>query len=393
MSGQPHRKRVAIVFDTTCKPANDRLAGALDFIAGKTDWSPILLQVDLFSSAQLIRFWSRIKPEAAIFQCSGRVKPFLSHFPIPTVSFESSLSEYNFKADIRVKVDDKAIAATAADYFLKRGFKCAAYVCAIEKGEKNRSRIRAQSFKAAFARHGNIVRVLDITNGHARFGERIDRFLTGLPKPCAVFAYSDREAREVVNHCNALGVSVPKQISVLGVDNDECLCESGSTAISSILPDFKASGYDSAEQLARLIECGRPKKAIILTGVKCIVERESTRNIGAAHRLVDIVRKYIETHYQESFTFAELLDAVNTSSVSLRMIEKAFRETKGRSIREELKLHRLNAAASLLCKSNLRIAEIARHTGLRTSTNLYTLFFRQFNMSPSAWRKAHSDQN
>ena len=391
MTSQPHRKRVAIIFDTTCKPANDRLAGALDFIAEKTSWSPILLQVDLFTPSQLIKTWKRLKPEAAIIQCSGRVRPFLSDPPIPTVSFESSLSEYNFKADIRVKVNDKVIASTAADYFLKRGFKSAAYVCSNTRGEAIRSRIRAQAFKSAFAKHGNTVRILDIENEHSTFGERLALFLAGLPKPCAVFAYSDREAHEVVNRCRALGISVPKQISVLGVDNDERLCDSGNTTLSSILPDFKTSGYVSTEQLARLIECGRPEKSVIMTGVKRIVERQSTRNIGAAHRLVEKVRKYIEAHYQENFTFAELQTAVNASSVSLRMVEKVFRETMGRSIREELKRHRLNVAASLLGKSRLGIAEIARHTGLRTPTNLYKLFVRQFNMSPSAWRKANAE--
>lgn len=61
-------------------------------------------------------------------------------------------------------------------------------------------------------------------------------FLTTLPKPAAVMAAYDVRASEVISLCNNLNIDIPKQISVLGVDNDEILCNISTPTLSSISP-------------------------------------------------------------------------------------------------------------------------------------------------------------
>lgn len=54
-------------------------------------------------------------------------------------------------------------------------------------------------------------------------------------------------AREVLDAAEEYGVSVPQEIAVLGVDNDEILCTTARPTLSSI-PSFDRSlGYAAVE--------------------------------------------------------------------------------------------------------------------------------------------------
>lgn len=51
---------------------------------------------------------------------------------------------------------------------------------------------------------------------------------------------------ELLNICARLGLSVPDDIAILGVDNDEGICENTVPTLSSIAPDFTEGGYLAA---------------------------------------------------------------------------------------------------------------------------------------------------
>ena len=65
---------------------------------------------------------------------------------------------------------------------------------------------------------------------HERFGMpsdavRLLKWLRGLPKPVAIFCAHDMRAYQVSEICRANGISVPGDVAILGVDNDElCAC-------------------------------------------------------------------------------------------------------------------------------------------------------------------------
>ena len=54
--------------------------------------------------------------------------------------------------------------------------------------------------------------------------KRLRAWLRDLPKPVALMAAWDRRARQILDTCMDAGLSVPQEIAVLGVDNDEISC-------------------------------------------------------------------------------------------------------------------------------------------------------------------------
>lgn len=388
MRDQNRQKVVAIFFDTSCKAGNERIAGTLDFIATKTQWAPQLIQVNQLSPAQLRKAWSRLKPDAAIFQCSLPVSLFKGLQPtIPTVAIDRFMGAWDFKPTILIRLDETAIGQTAAQLFLKRGFRQAAYIGSNTPTEMKRSLFRGKAFQTCFNRGGGACQALHFTKEHPRDDGRCARFLLDLPKPCAVFAYSDDEAAHAIETCNTLGLCVPRQVAVLGVNNNEPICEACAVPISSLQPDFRGCGFAFAEALDSFLHGRCRHRRVITVGVKRLVERQSTQNTGAAHHLVSAIRNRIAAHYADRLSLDDLTIG---SAVSPRTLEMIFRETTGHSIRGEIRLTRLKKAAELLRKTSLDISEIARLTGLKSSTNFYILFRRQYGVSPSAWRKVQA---
>ena len=65
---------------------------------------------------------------------------------------------------------------------------------------------------------------------------QLTAWLRNLPRPCGIFAANDYVGEEIINICGQLGISVPNDIAVLGVDNDEQICERLVPTLSSIAP-------------------------------------------------------------------------------------------------------------------------------------------------------------
>ena len=84
-------------------------------------------------------------------------------------------------------------------------------------------------------------------------GELI-RWLAQLPKPLGLMACNDLRARHVLEACRTLGLRVPNDVAVLGVDNDEMICELTDPTLSSIDQAARRIGYEAAATLDCLMQ-------------------------------------------------------------------------------------------------------------------------------------------
>jgi len=385
MKDKSSRQPIAIVFETSCKAACDRIAGALDYIARFTNWEPFLVQPHAMSPAKVRKALLDIRPKGVILQC--KLPPGIypaNSLNVPVVTVDGFSWEWGFTPNIRLRLDEDAIGRTAAAFFHKRKFEFAAYVGTTLADEAVRSATRGKAFCRHFRKMGGDCRIHEPRDRGGNGRKYLADFLASLPRPCGVFTYSDSEAQTVVDICRKMNFAVPQQLSVLGVDNNEPLCETGDTATSSILPDFRGCGYSSAQSLHQLLEHRkrRAQKTITFGALK-IIERKSTLDAGAAHWLTSHIRQFISDHLAEKISVSTL--AAETG-VSLRMMEKMFRSTMGHSIRDEIKAARMQAALDLLREKRRTIAEVAWASGFGTPVNFNILFKKRYGMSPSAWR-------
>lgn len=247
--------------------------------------------------------------------------------------------------------------------------------CAREEGFRNALSevgLACDSFLAYRARHaGNNI-------------ERLQDWIKGLPKPAAVMCFYDPYAVQVLQACSRLGLNVPTQVSVLGVDNDVMLCESATPPLSSIDPDHRAIGYQMARHLNALLHGRRIRDRSLPYSKDQVIVRESTRNAVPAATLVRRALDFISEHAAEGIGVD---DVVSHLGVSQRLLFLRFRQIENRTIRDVIEECRIDLAAKRLRETNWTVARIARSCGYEHLQTFGTAFRRRFKTSPRQFRE------
>ena len=199
-------------------------------------------------------------------------------------------------------------------------------------------------------------------------------------------AASDLRARQVIEACHDTNLDIPVQVAVLGVDNDELLCDYTSPTLSSVLPDFEDEGFKAAQALERMMNARRPcAPRIIPCSVKSIVARESTHPFTPSENLVRRARAFIA---REAAKGASVADVVAHLGVSRRLADLRFREIAGETIGDALTRARLDAVTRLLRQRHVPLSQIPARCGFANANSLRNLFRRTYGVSMRAWRDA-----
>lgn len=287
-----------------------------------------------------------------------------------------------------IRNDNTGIGTLGAEYFLKHGRFCTfAFVHAKSEGTWDNDRCTA--FCNRLSREGVRTRVFrsDLAPGSDRDIAELASWLTALPKPAAVMASCDWRGEQVLSACEAAGIGIPEKISLLGVDNDEFVCQHSSPPLSSILPGHEEMGRRAAEELERLIlstDAARPAKPLTVHPVR-IVERASSAVIPPSAALVERARLFIRDNADKDIG---VMDVVRHLRVSRRLAELRFKAIEGQTIREAIESTRFARLKRKLTASSRPIAEIAAECGFRDANALAHLFKKRTGTSMRAFRTA-----
>jgi LacI family transcriptional regulator len=221
-----------------------------------------------------------------------------------------------------------------------------------------------QAFKSVLELHGKRVHVFEpdagdrggITSLHRRLRVWIRR----LPKPCGIFGVNDYITEHALSAAVALGYKIPEELAFVGADNDELICETTRPSMTSVLPDFKATGRMAAELLAAKID--EPASPAVLRVVPPIgiVRRQSTRLFKRSDAGVQAAMELIRC---KATNGVKARDVLKTFSCSRRQAEIRFRSLTGHSVLEEIQEVRFARAMELLKRSNVAIGAIAGRSG------------------------------
>lgn len=204
-----------------------------------------------------------------------------------------------------------------------------------------------------------------------------------LKRPAAVLAANDDRAFELLKVLAAKRISVPRGVAVLGVDNDELICENAHPRLSSVQPDFEEEGRLAAETLDAMMNGVKLPDRTLLVGVKRIVQRESTAEQSHSGWLVQKAVAYINRHALEGIS---VTDVVRHIKCSRRLADLRFRELQGRTILDAITERRLDEVKHRLARTREKMDTIASACGYRNPTYLKNLFKKRFGMSMSEWR-------
>ena len=278
----------------------------------------------------------------------------------------------------------KEFGAYAANFFINQNFSNYAFIgmkdilWSISRYEGYSEQIFS-TLKTGTARY-------DVENFQNEI-EAISNWLSSLPKPVAMLACNDFMARQVTEICQLQGIKIPEEISLLGVDNDEFMCNISSPTLSSIKLNFEKHGYDIAQTLFKMIQEKRTWPARIPVEAIGVVERMSTNRKVISDPYIREIVDFINRNYTQEIDIKKLTSFI---PLSRRAIEMKFKkEMCPHTITSYIMKLRLDYFCRLLENSDLPISAAADKAGFIDSSNFSTLFKKNKGMTPSEYRKKY----
>ena len=208
--------------------------------------------------------------------------------------------------------------------------------------------------------------------------KRLAAWVAKLPRRTAVFAVSDAVSSEIVAAARDARRPIPRELTLLGVDNRVDICETGTPKLSSIQIDFERAGYVAARMIG---EPHPPSPALV--GPLLAVRRESTGGWGRRERFVLKALERIRREACDGLTAAAL---ASDFPGSRWLFEMRFREATGHSVLDEIQHVRLEKVYTLLARTDTAVGAIAGLCGYRTDRALRKLFLAREGTSMQAWR-------
>lgn len=213
--------------------------------------------------------------------------------------------------------------------------------------------------------------------------KHLERWLRRLEKPVAVFCAHDLVALNLVKICRELGISVPGEIAILGVDNDPLLCDFSNPTISSIDPNPFEIGFEAAEILSRWIDRPARKPKDVRPAPVGLTERNSTQIFPFPETWLSDALVHIRRNVSRNLNASEVISMLKLSHTT---VEKTFRKRLGTSIRQEIANIRIEEAKRLLEKTSVSLAEVASLSGFSSKSYFTAAFNQATGTTPLKWR-------
>ena len=382
-------RRVVVALRMAGIAGQDKLNGIFDYLSAGRRWQLIIYRTEQEFTAEVVDQELARRADGFIVGIPGADDALarLAATDVPTVVMNVSGGiERRERMIAFVKGDPVAVGREAARALLAQGvYKSYGY--AGYRANEDWSRERGTAFRDELDAAGFVGRMFDIEHFQDRLMDKktMARWLATLPKPCGILAACDDRAFEILDVCREIGIKVPAEVGVLGVNNDPILCENAEPRLSSVQPDFIGEGRLAAELLERLMS-GRdlaPEGRTLKVGIREIVHRESTVAQSVAGRLVQKVLTYVTNNALRKISVSGI---ARRFKVSRSLMELRFRELQGESVYEAILRVRLEEVKRRLRQTDEPISKITFDCGWANPAPPKALFKKRFGMSMRDWR-------
>jgi len=377
-------KKIALLIETSRTFGWEFLNGIAKFAQSRRDWLMRLMSPEDLRGGRPFAGFDGIIARAADAATVRKIRAS----GLPTVDTSNELKVPQF---ISVGPDDAAIAVTAAEFFLGRGFTNFAY-CGFRG--MTFSDVRRKAFAGRLADAGFGVCEFAFPEpmtddflyreklDDMRIIGRIGKWAKTLPPRTAVFCANDMRAYQLIRAASAESIRIPHDLAVLGCDDDNLICLFSSPPLSSINPNAEGVGYAAARVLhaamldPSAVQARRHKPFRVSPGE--LVERASTEFYSISPAWLSDLLVFIDRNIARPISAA---DVVAHSGRSYPTVEKAFAKAFGETIGRYVMRAKMTEARRLISLGGHSCKEVASLTGF-SSPQYFCNAHRRFFGSP-----------
>lgn len=321
-----------------------------------------------------------------------RVATVISGLSLPIVGVGGGYGWFDPRSSTPyVFTDNAEIGRLGAAHLLACGFDRLAFYGYPKTATAGWSAERAEAFAAACVAAGKPCDVHVGRHPDARRWQELQDelcdWIRRLPKPIGLMACNDVRARYVLEACRTLGLRVPDDVAVLGVDNDEMICELTVPPLSSVDQAARRIGYEAATLLDRMIKRGRRAAAgarVVVPPIE-VVSRTSTDAMATSDEAVKTSLLRLRSHPLVKPDISSIAEEVCLSRSTL---EARFKAVVGRSIHDESVRLRVAAIRRLITQTDLPLKTISARAGFSSIQYMTTFFNRHTGTTPARLRIA-----
>jgi LacI family transcriptional regulator len=388
----PKIPEVALLLETSTEYGRGLLRGILKYVRLHGPWSLSVAPGHLDQSLPAMAWWkgtgviARVRtPEMAKWVLSTRLPLVVS-----SVLESQPFSPNGGYGEIRT--DSEAIARMGAKHLLDAGLRRFAF-CGFANHQW--SAAREQVFTSMVTEAGYECSALRISSANwmkrpnwmeswAHDRPILADWLRSLPKPVGLMAANDACGREVLQVCTAERIQVPDEVAVVGVDNDEMMCELSMPPLSSVALDVDKAGYEAARLLDALMRRQTVTERVVRVKATHVVHRRSSDVIVQEDEVVGGALRYIRERARQPVSVSEVAAALG---ISRRTLERRFVAALGRTILDEITRCHLARARQLLVETDLPCYRIAAESGFGSLKSFNRAFSQKEKLTPLRFRQ------
>jgi len=385
-------KKILILFDYSSEFSRRLLRGLIQYSKEHGRWIFYRLPAyykTLYGKEGIVEWAKEWKADAIIARWDDEGTNILATLNIPIV-----LQNYKERSPYfsNLTGDYFGTGQMAANFFIKRRYRNFAFY-----GNKGVvwSRERAEGFRTQIEKTGENYYYSYFESENLDGEEwgtshiQLDEWLLSLPKPVGLFACDDNFALRISQICKINNIKIPEEISLLGVDNDELICNLSDPPISSIVTDVERGGYEAGRLIDRLMKGERKEPFNIVIKPTRFELRKSTEKYNVSNEHISKVVNYIENNFTSDINIEAFSEMV---PLSRRNLEVKFKEEMGTSIYQFILQCRIDYFAHLLLTTDRTLFDLALESGFNDCKNISRIFKKMKGYTPVEYRKKYIDK-
>lgn len=374
-------KRIAILVETSLASGREIVTGISRFLDERNDWS-IFQNVGPLGAMDIdaIKLWQGDGIIARI--ASSDMLELIQSKGVPVVDVLGNVEASTFPL---VKCNDRSIGATVAHHFIENAHRHFGF---IGLGNERWSVEREQGFRQAIESKQAVLQSYHIDqhksdNTTSEQLHSIKAWLTKLNTPIGIMVASDQLAPMVFEACHQLNLTIPENISVVGVDNDYPFCNLCRPRLSSVEPNHELVGYRAAQLLDHLLD--GQTEPIPMTEIEphTLHQRLSSDLIALDDPALRKALNYIRKH---ACSGTSLNAIAQFAGLSRTVLQRRFRNQLNRTVGDIILNEKLRSAREMLTNTELPLSIVAERSGFNCQEYMNHIFKRHLKTTPRKYR-------